>query len=766
MKRGSQRFFTVAVVILIIGWPAAVAVPGGVGVASANHGQFDNSDSQFTEFEGNESLLIWERAVLPLRADTSNAETTIDLHELTLRDNRSGTVDTTSANRNELAVYGTGEKVTIEFSGVSGASVSNFADHETQIIIASVGQDKPSEDFGGLDQLNETIDAFQAGNLSKVQEQSRERGINYTVNPGPRTDSTTGELSFEFDPAGSPGPYAVMLALPTDNPNQEGFSTDSDDVLTLPGNATLVGTEMVLVQEDASTISASGGEPGDDITVDVGTSLSGNVNHSVLVYNEDQFLSQDEKTEVELQDGLTTNLESEDILVRHSIRDVNGVGNLTNDVNFLGVNFSAGTVSGTTPLANVVDRVDDEVGRNVRTQSITPNSTLNASAEAVVEGNSDEQVTIRTYGNWSEGSYRIVHVAGDGTAGGLETNTRTITIQEEIDDSGNRRSSGSSGSDSTEPEVIENPEQSPEIDVPPDVTPTRSERATISVDESTGQAQVTFTEESSTESITFEGDDEGINPGATFEGTAGGEVTVTEYDSEPAETGPSPGRSASVTQITVPDPNRRATIRSRISRERLAEIDADAEDLRMNRFNEDAGEWQGLETEVVETTDERVVVAANTPGFSFFSVSAVSEPESVIDAPAEVQAGEEFTLDGSDSSDRYGEIIAYEWILDGDTFTGETATTAIDTAGDVTVELTVENDAGETTTETATISVLEAESPPEEEPAEEPAEEEPAEEPAEEPGDEGLGTGSIIGIVLLIVIIAIGAILYARQQNE
>jgi PGF-pre-PGF domain-containing protein len=753
MRRGTQRFFTVAMAILLIGWPAAIAIPGGVGVASANHGEFDSSDSQFTEFEGNESLLIWERAVIPLRADTSDAETTIPLHELNLRDNRSGTIDTTSANRYDLAVYGADESITIEFSGVSGASVSNFADHETQIIIASVGENKPAEDFGGLDQLNETIDAFQEGNLSKVQEQSRERGINYTVTSGPRTDSN-GELSFQFDPSGSPGPYAVMLALPTESP---GFSTDSDDVLTLPGNATLVGTEMVMVQEDPSTISTSGVEPGDDLTVDVGTSLSGNVNHSVLVYNEDQFLSNDEKTEIELQDGLTTNLTSEDILVRHSIRDVNGVGNLTKDVDFLGVNFSAGTVSGTTPLANVVDRLDDEVGRNVRTQSISPNSTLDASAEAVVEGNSNEEVTLQTYANWSEGTYRVVHVAGDGTAGGLETNTQTITIQEATDSDDSDGGGGGTGQTPprSQPEVIDNPEEV--IDVPEDVTPTRAEQAQIVTDEETGQASVTFTEESSVESVTFD------NPAVE------GEVTVAEYDNEPEETGPSPGQSVSVSQITVPDPDQPATIRKRVPLDRIEERGVDAEDLRINRFDDEAGEWQGLDTEIVETTNERVVLEASTPGFSFFAVSAVSVPEATIDAPSEVTVDEEFTLDATDSSDRYGEIVAYEWGVDGETLTGETVTTAIDAAGDVTVELTVENDAGETDTETVTISVSEAD-------ADQDADTDAGDDQDTDTGtDDGTDTdtedqqdGGLLPIAIVLLVIALvagGVVWYVRQQN-
>jgi PGF-pre-PGF domain-containing protein/PGF-CTERM protein len=274
------------------------------------------------------------------------------------------------------------------------------------------------------------------------------------------------------------------------------------------------------------------------------------------------------------------------------------------------------------------------------------------------------------------------------------TDVATVSVESSGGDGGDG-GGGGGGSASTAPEVVDS-EAIEALDPPADVELQRAEQAQITVDEETGQASVTFTEESTTERITFD------------DGDVEGEVTVADYDAAPAETGPSPGASVSVSQIEVPDPDRSATIRKRVSRARLEEIEADAADLRISRFDDEAGEWQLLDTEVVESGEERVVLEADTPGFSFFAVSAVSVPEATVDAPSEVTVGEGFTLDASGSSDRYGEIVAYEWRVDGETLTGETVTTAIDTAGDVTVELTVENDAGETDTETATVSVSEA----------------------------------------------------------
>jgi len=103
-----------------------------------------------------------------------------------------------------------------------------------------------------------------------------------------------------------------------------------------------------------------------------------------------------------------------------------------------------------------------------------------------------------------------------------------------------------------------------------------------------------------------------------------------------------------------------------------------------------------------------VVLEARTSGFSFFSVNAVGEPEAKIATPGEVTAGEEFALDGSPSSDRHGKVVSYEWRVAGESLTGETVTTAIDTAKETTVNLTVTNDAGETDTTTTTVTVTDA----------------------------------------------------------
>jgi chitodextrinase len=192
-------------------------------------------------------------------------------------------------------------------------------------------------------------------------------------------------------------------------------------------------------------------------------------------------------------------------------------------------------------------------------------------------------------------------------------------------------------------------------------------------------------------------------------------------------------------------------------------VSGDAADLRAFRLTDD--EWQALDTEVVEVTDDSIALEAETPGFSLFAVSEVQPPEaslSLDSTPAQV--GDEVTLSGADSADPDGEITAYEWSVDGETFTGETVTVALDEPGEYTVELVVTDDAGETDTVTETLVIeaadTETATPAPETP--EPDVQSPTEAPPEEP--DGFDPLPIV-VVIVVLALAVGFIAYRRREQ-
>lgn len=272
----------------------------------------------------------------------------------------------------------------------------------------------------------------------------------------------------------------------------------------------------------------------------------------------------------------------------------------------------------------------------------------------------------------------------------------------------------------------------------------QSTEASITTSEGEG-AKATFDADSSVESITFESDD--------MQGT----VEVTTQESEPSDIEPSPGTAVQVSEITVPDDatDTPATVRMQVSADRLDEVDVAAEELRVTRLS--GGEWENLDTTVAEETESGIVLEAETPGFSYFAVNAMSEPEAVaaVDAGT-VTTGEEVTLDGSDSSVEHGEIVNYEWSVAGQSLSGETASATLVESGEYTVELTVTTDAGETDTATATL-VVES---PADEGSNEPTE---SDEPAEEPAALGLPA---IGGLLAVVAIAVVAVAVGRRRRS
>lgn len=191
----------------------------------------------------------------------------------------------------------------------------------------------------------------------------------------------------------------------------------------------------------------------------------------------------------------------------------------------------------------------------------------------------------------------------------------------------------------------------------------------------------------------------------TFDdGSAEGSVRLATLDGLPPETGDVPGTLVDVHQITVPEDleNGSATIAFEAD---AATVDAEPGDLRIFRY--DGGEWHRVDR-VVESADGATArLVADVDGFSYFAVSAASEPEAVIDAPETGTIGSELDLSASGSSVEHGEIVAYEWSVDGEMLDGENVTALADRTGTLPIELTVTTRAGLTDTATTDVTVAE-----------------------------------------------------------
>lgn len=261
--------------------------------------------------------------------------------------------------------------------------------------------------------------------------------------------------------------------------------------------------------------------------------------------------------------------------------------------------------------------------------------------------------------------------------------------------SGTDDTDGTDGS-STDDDTTETDTDVGAPELPADVEALHTEQQTIVSDDGFDLSQVRFSEESNVISITW-----------SSAGVAGN-VSVVRLNSTSSETGPGPGALVSFSQVTVPDnvTDESATVQFRENRTRIEELGAEAGDLQVFRFAD--GEWQQVDTIVVEESSNEIVLQAETPGFSYFAVSATSEPEADISSPAEATVGDTVSLSAGNSTDQYGDIVSYEWIINGEPHNGKSVTTEFEQPGDVEVELTVKNDANKTDTTTTMIPVVES----------------------------------------------------------
>ncbi len=248
------------------------------------------------------------------------------------------------------------------------------------------------------------------------------------------------------------------------------------------------------------------------------------------------------------------------------------------------------------------------------------------------------------------------------------------------------------------PAPSDDADDTPDADQPDEAAETVETQSIVSSDDF-GISQVRFTEQTSLASITWD------TPAIPEDF-----VTVETYTDSPDGVPAVPGDVLTVSDVSLPEnaSDEPATVEFRADQEAIDAVEATPEELTIARLADDS--WERLDTTVTDETNTTVLLEAETPGFSNFAVTTDS-PAAVIDAPESAPAGSELTVEATNSSTPFGEIVSYEWTIDDESHTGERVTTEINDPGETTIELTVENDAGDTDTTTTTLTTTEDETP-------------------------------------------------------
>jgi len=606
---------------------------------------------------------VWEFAGEPLRADTSNADTVVDipssLSAVNKSDNTEQTVRTTHP-RNR-GVFTAGTTVDFTFRSTSAAptpnATLNLTSDTTQVHVARLEEDLSEDNVDNAnrpDTLGELRDNLTNEN---VNQNASFRNITGQVNLA-NVNATPFSFDYTFDESGM---YAVMVSR--HEAGQQGFNVTDEDRdnfgnISVESNVLIGAVEGVAVQETQATVNnePSDPAPGDSLTFDVSSGLSGsNINHSVVVYKESTFTGSSVSAGYPGTNSIDESTSLSEFNYTWSIGTVNGVSNISDEVSVLGRTATTDGMlnqRGPTDVTDIVSEIADELNTS-EPEGDTGDTTLNASMTAQID-NSDTEITVETFGNWTEGDYRYIYVASTGeNSQEFSTTNGTINLAAETNNNNNNNNNnnknndlggggggggggaggggGGGGGDGDDgPPTIEQVESTLNL-----VEPSTTSRTEVADDDpDTPGTQVTPQETQTVRRISFNTD--GLS----------GNVDVTEYNEPPqtvrdqvaasvAATDATSGTSSSVNVLSVTDitPDNEAAAES--SATVTFSVPASAVDNPQQLtvfketydFEQQETTWSRLETSTEEVTDEEITVDAQTDSFSLFAVSEVAQQD-------------------------------------------------------------------------------------------------------------------------------------------
>jgi hypothetical protein len=600
---------------------------------------------------------VWERSVLPLQADTSNAATAVPNAEWIV-DGPDG--NQVPMNKPTLAVFDQSDTVTVEYDlDTAFKDPKEYKDRPVHLVAARLNESDGSA-FSLLDM-----------NVSAANDR-----VTFTSVERTRTNAD-GDVTVDFDPPQS-GQYALMLA--TNESDADGLVVTDGD-LSIDGNVTVIGLEEVAVQRSASTVvpatleEQSAVEPGENLTFDATAGgADGTVGHTVVVYDErtgwvNQSFTID-LTESPSSSGFNV---SEDVLVEHSINRTNGV-----------LRVDGERRSRPVDVPEFLDAVTpDSVEPNTEYVAAEGGDRLDASLTAV-NGSASETVTVETLANWTTNTrYRWVHVAveSDGSATYTDTGTFRLgttddgdgsdgngTDGNETDDPDEGGGSGGGGGGGAPPGGVGPPIKPTEVNVTAadgraiarirnakafqavdlDISSVFADRESVRLE----RLSITFSEDREFDATISQGPE---SVPAVHDGESDFEHFNVSYDEEPA---------TDEVRFTFS-----------VDRELIEENDLSTGSIALYRYAD--GEWEQLDTTVVGGTGDSYRYRAESPGLSVFAVSTTE--------PRTGPSGAAFNVTNP--------AIDKTTVAAGENATvGATVVNAGDAEGTFTLELTVDGD--------------------------------------------------------------------------
>jgi PGF-pre-PGF domain-containing protein len=555
----------------------------------------------------NEEVSVWERAALPLRASGS-PPTRVDNLNPFVYSEREGIE--APLNRQTLSVYEAGQQLSLTFTERQGANTDFFDGQSAKLLVARFDDDSSlvqSGDSGFA--LSTAADLF-GGDTGDVSMAEINRNATFSV--GQQDTITDGSLTLSHTPSQS-GQYAYFLVQDREG---AGVQVDGAGNISISGQARILGVESVMVQQRSSdvTLTTEDASPGDSLSFEVDSNLGGDVTHVLLVYDHETFANQ--RMTANVAGELDQDVQASDVTLEHSISSVNGVRTVRGSPTMLGSEFGDGRVGGVTQMTEVVDFLAEGADVNAPATEVRGNpSTLDASMVAVGSASSSPTLTVDTYGNWSTGQYRYVHLAVKDGSSVLSSDTATFRLREAqtpttpppttTPGDGGGGGGGGGGGDGGAPD------RGPEFDMSP---LDRGAAITIRSAENGATVRAPLSEQVSGNGVRLDY----LNV-TTFSNVRQASITVRGMSSTPPSDVPEPPAETALSYFTVETVNLPGSSIGGVEFQFSVSPDAlpsgmAPEQMRLYRYS--GGEWTTVEPEYLGNGTYR----AEAPGFSAWAV--------------------------------------------------------------------------------------------------------------------------------------------------
>lgn len=360
-------------------------------------------------------LCAWERAPLPLRANSDDAATSVRNLNLFFETE----TDSVSANRERLAVFQQGQTVRLEFDDADGANTDQFAGDEVQLLVL--------EGAAGVGSLSNLTDNATFDNRTATAQLSTEAVTIDVLDDAAGVDQldADGDITIPYTPTQDTGYVFALVRVDSGR----GLQTATGD-LTLNGGVTVLGVESIPVQTRNSSVAPTRSQfqAGKNVTFAADSRLAaGSVSHAIVLYNESTFIDQQLVISSNASFGeiLQRETTGNNFTIEHSIAQVNGVSRVDGEGSLFGRPLSPGQRSGLidfeTLIAVLVNGTAAEGTNTVATDDVV----LDGSGTVVLNTTSSRQINVSTFRNVSGGEYRWLHIA---TGSSTSTDTGTVTL--------------------------------------------------------------------------------------------------------------------------------------------------------------------------------------------------------------------------------------------------------------------------------------------------------------------------------------------------